>query len=185
MIALGVWQLGRADEKAALLIQYAGASAKPEMAFPAIATDSKLWFRRASGLCLEPVSVTVEPGRSSKGVGGWRHIAQCRTGAEGPGMVVDIGWSKRFDVKPVWTGGQVAGVIAPQPDHRSVIAKSFGRAAPGLMLVSNIPAAGLEPSAPPSLEDVPNNHSAYAVQWFLFAGIAALIFALALRRRRA
>jgi surfeit locus 1 family protein len=183
MIALGIWQLGRADEKAALLTQYAGASAKPEMTFPAIATDSALWFRRASGLCLEPVSVTVEPGRSTKGVGGWRYIAQCRTGAEGPGMVVDIGWSKDFGAKPEWKGGPVTGTIAPQPDHRSVIAKSMGTSAPGLMLVANTPAAGLSPSAPPSLEDVPNNHTAYAVQWFLFAGIAALIFALALRRR--
>jgi surfeit locus 1 family protein len=30
---------------------------------------------------------------------------------------------------------------------------------------------------------VPNNHLAYAVQWFLFAGVAAVIYALALRRR--
>jgi surfeit locus 1 family protein len=183
MIGLGVWQLGRADEKRALLAQYAGAAAKPEMPFPAIATESRLWFRRASGLCLEPVSITVEPGRSLKGQSGWRHIAQCRTGAEGPGLVADIGWSASFSATPMWKGGPVSGVIAPQPDHRSVIAKGLGGTAPGLMLVSNSAANGLEPSAPPSLDDVPNNHLAYAVQWFLFAGLAALIYILALRRR--
>ncbi|MFM9853782.1 MAG: SURF1 family protein [Sphingomonadaceae bacterium] len=183
MIGLGVWQLGRAEEKRALIAQYAGAAAKPEMAYPAIGTDSRLWFRRASALCLEPASIKVEPGRNRKGQSGWRHIAQCRTGAEGPGLVVDIGWSAGFSVKAPWTGGPVKGVIAPQPDHRSVIAKGLGSAAPGLMLVSNTPATGLEPSAPPSLDDVPNNHLAYAVQWFLFAGIAALIYMLALRRR--
>jgi len=32
--------------------------------------------------------------------------------------------------------------------------------------------------------DIPNNHLAYAVQWFLFAGIAGVIYALALKRRR-
>jgi cytochrome oxidase assembly protein ShyY1 len=51
------------------------------------------------------------------------------------------------------------------------------------MLVSNTPAPGLEASAPPSPDEVPNNHLAYAVQWFLFAGVAALIYGLALRRR--
>ena len=51
------------------------------------------------------------------------------------------------------------------------------------MLVAATPANGLEASAPPSLKDVPNNHLAYAVQWFLFAGIAAIIYGLALRRR--
>lgn len=38
-------------------------------------------------------------------------------------------------------------------------------------------------SAPPSPDTIPNNHLSYAVQWFLFAGIAAVIYALALRQR--
>ncbi|MBM3928735.1 MAG: SURF1 family protein, partial [Sphingomonadales bacterium] len=36
----------------------------------------------------------------------------------------------------------------------------------------------------PDLSAVPNNHLAYAVQWFLFAVVAAIIYAMALRRRR-
>ena len=35
----------------------------------------------------------------------------------------------------------------------------------------------------PDLASVPNNHFAYAIQWFLFAGIALLIYGLALRKR--
>jgi surfeit locus 1 family protein len=31
---------------------------------------------------------------------------------------------------------------------------------------------------------VPNNHLSYAVQWFLFAAIASVIYVLAVRRRR-
>lgn len=185
MIALGLWQLGRADEKAAVLAQLTKAARLPPMAYPAIATGDTLWFRRATGFCLEPVSTTIEPGRNIKGQTGWRHLAACRTGAEGPGMVVDIGWSKDFKVKPVWRGGEVSGVIAPQPDHRSLIGKALGSGSvPALMLVASAPALGLQASAPPSIEDVPNNHFAYAVQWFIFAGLATLIYAIALRRRR-
>ena len=185
MVALGIWQLGRADEKSALLAQFSKASRLPPMAYPAIATDGSLWFRRATGFCLEPVSTTIEPGRNVGGQTGWRHLAACRTGAEGPGMVVDIGWSKDFKIKPVWRGGEVSGVIAPQPDHRSLIGKAFDRGSvSALMLVATTPATGLEPSAPPAIADVPNNHFAYAVQWFIFAALAALIYAIALRRRR-
>jgi cytochrome oxidase assembly protein ShyY1 len=54
----------------------------------------------------------------------------------------------------------------------------------GLMLVLTEPAARLEQSAPPSIKDVPNNHLAYAVQWFIFAADAAIIYGLALYRRR-
>jgi surfeit locus 1 family protein len=59
-----------------------------------------------------------------------------------------------------------------------------GKAAPReLMLVVDTPAAGLAANEMPSIESIPNNHLAYAVQWFLFAGIAVIIYLLALRRR--
>lgn len=184
MIALGVWQLRRADEKAALLAHYRAASALPEMAYPAVAHGDDILFRRAAGLCLEPVSPRIEGGLSAKGETGWRHLVSCRTGAEGPGMTVDIGWSRGFDVKPDWKGGPVNGVISREFDRRSLVERALGRGqAPGLMLVASQPARGLEASAPPSIADVPNNHMAYAVQWFVFAGIALIVYLFALRRR--
>lgn len=184
MIKLGLWQLQRANEKSALLARYAAAANFPEMAFPELATDDDLLFRRAGGLCIEPATHRVEGGLNAKGDAGWRHIVSCRTGAEGPGLTVDIGWSREFDIVPVWKGGPVHGVISRQPDHRSLFAKAFGQGAePGLMLVLPRPVDGLEASAPPSIHDVPNNHLAYAVQWFVFAAIAAIIYALALWRR--
>lgn len=184
MIALGIWQLHRADEKAALLAHYKAASALPEMAYPAVAHGDDVLFRRAAGLCLEPLSPRIEGGLSAKGEAGWRHLVSCRTGAEGPGMTVDIGWSKSFDIKSGWQGGPVSGVISREFDRRSLFARALGQGqAPGLMLVASQPAPGLEASAPPSLADVPNNHMAYAVQWFVFAGIALIVYALALRRR--
>jgi surfeit locus 1 family protein len=186
MIALGIWQLQRADQKAALLARFnTNLAMSSEVAFPAVSNgESDLLFRRAAGFCLEPLLPVVEGGRSAKGVSGWRHIVSCRTGAEGPGMMVDIGWSKDFAVKPGWKGGEVRGVISLAPDHRSLIAKLMGRGqSPGLILIATEPVRGLAASAPPNPADVPNNHLSYAVQWFLFAGIAALIFGLALRRR--
>ncbi len=184
MLKLGFWQLDRADEKAALLARFAVADTQPEIAFPAVSADDSLLFRKAGGFCLSPVSESVESGRNRAGQSGWRHIIACRTGAEGPGMVVDIGWSAGFAVRSGWKGGAVRGTIAPQPDHRSLISRASGRAAsPGIMLVASVPAPGLQPSAPPDLAEIPNNHLAYAVQWFLFAGIALVIYGIALRRR--
>jgi surfeit locus 1 family protein len=186
MIALGTWQLQRADEKAALLAQYqANLMMSSEMAFPAVHDPARSpLFRRAAGYCLEPLLPHIEAGQNVKGQSGWRHLLTCRTGAEGPGMMVDIGWSRDFKVKPMWKGGAVSGMIASAPDHRSLIGRALGRGiAPGLVLVSATPAPGLEPSAAPSPLDIPNNHLSYAVQWFAFAGIALGIYGIALRRR--
>jgi cytochrome oxidase assembly protein ShyY1 len=52
-----------------------------------------------------------------------------------------------------------------------------------LRLVAATAPPGLEPSAPPSVAAIPNNHRSYALQWFLFAFIAALIYLLALRKQ--
>jgi cytochrome oxidase assembly protein ShyY1 len=45
-------------------------------------------------------------------------------------------------------------------------------------------APGLSPSRAPDPSSVPDNHLAYAVQWFAFAAMAIVIYAFALRRRR-
>ena len=84
-------------------------------------------------------------------------------------MQAVMGWSERPD-SPDWTGGPVSGIIAPDTQHV-------------IRLVASKPAPGLKPAQPPSIQDIPNNHFGYAVQWFLFAGIAMVIYVLALRRR--
>jgi surfeit locus 1 family protein len=184
MILLGVWQLRRADEKAQLLTRYASASALPEMAFPFAPTTDDPLFRKAGGMCLEPLNPRVEAGYSATGRSGWRHLVDCRTGIEGPGMTVDIGWSQDFAANTNWKGGDVSGIISRQVDHSSLLGRMVSRAGPSpVMLVAAKPAPGLELSAPPRLGDIPNNHLAYAVQWFIFAAIAALIYGLAVWRR--
>ena len=57
MIGLGVWQLRRAAWKDALLARYEAAQSLPPIAFPTAPIGEELpLFRRASGLCLQPVT---------------------------------------------------------------------------------------------------------------------------------
>lgn len=178
MIGLGLWQLERRGEKEAYLAQIAGNPAKPAITFPAL-PDQSLLLRRATSVCLEPLSI------KSQGAGGdgYRLIAECRTGAEGPGMLVQLGTTRDPNAKVAWRGGAVNGFIGAAPDPRSLIGKLFDHAPQRQMLVLDTPVTGLSPNRPPDLSSIPNNHFAYAWQWFLFAGIAALIYGLALRRR--
>jgi len=171
MIGLGIWQLQRADWKNDLLATYENAADLPAIAYPSVpVTDNPPYFRKSSVNCLEVLQWRSVSGRSETGQSGWAHIAHCKTGgAEGPGAQIVAGWSKTPD-DPEWQGGLVEGVIAPDTAHV-------------IRLVASSSIAGLVKSQLPTTEDVPNNHIAYAVQWFLFAGIALLIYFLALRGR--
>lgn len=185
MIALGFWQLDRRAEKQALLSLYAANMNKGPVAFrPHGPVSDGLLFRTSSAMCLKVTGWRTEAGRSAKGGSGYRWIAECSIGAEGPGLLADMGVTRNPKLKPTWTGGPVRGRITTEPSHQSLFGKLGGETEVlRPMLVSATPAPGLEASAPPSPDEVPNNHLAYAVQWFLFAGIAALIYGIALRRR--
>lgn len=183
MIALGVWQLGRREEKRVAIALYARNVSLPPIAFPRFPTDQRLLFRRAGGFCLDVVGWRIEGGRNAAGGVGWRQIAACRTGAEGPGLTVQAGMASAPDVKPRWRGGSVTGYIAYAPDHQPWVARLFSRSPRLLMLVADPPRAGLSANPQPDLAAIPNNHLAYAGQWFLFAAVAAIIYGIALRRR--
>ena len=171
MIALGIWQIARAGEKQAMLARYAAAQGLPEIAFPTIPMPGEPpLYRRASGLCIRVVGWNATAGADRKGEPGYSHFASCSTGAEGPGMVVDAGWSKDPNAKSSWTGGKVSGVIGPDRKAR-------------FRLVSGDGLGGLAASAPPSHASIPNNHRFYAAQWFFFALAALVIYTLALRKR--
>lgn len=172
MIGLGIWQLRRASEKNAMLQRLEAAAGLPPVGWPTlpIPEDRLPLFRQANGMCLQPVSKTVIAGRNRNGESGYSHLVNCRTGTEGSGMRVDIGWSKDPRAGGNWRGGPVDGTIAPDSQTQ-------------LRLVSATGLAGLEPSAPPNTADIPNNHRSYALQWFLFAAAALGIYLLALRGR--
>jgi hypothetical protein len=173
MIGLGVWQLQRAAWKDGLLRQYAQSERLPPIAYPTIplADDQLPLFRHATGVCLRPVGRRTVPGEGVSGEPGYVHIIDCSTGAEGPGMSVAVGWSKNPSAAINWGGGPVSGIIAPDNESR-------------MRLVAASAPPGLETVAPPALSSIPNNHRFYAIQWFLFACIATIIYGLALRWRR-
>ncbi|WP_448662309.1 SURF1 family protein [Sphingomonas sp. CJ20] len=184
MIALGVWQLDRRAEKHAALAQFAANLDKPVLAFPGTAAGDAYLFRRATAACPSPTGWRSQGGRSASGTNGWRQIATCRAEAGQPPLLVDMGVSPDPGFKPAWQGGPVTGTITHAPNHQPLLAAMFGKAAPRtLMLVSDTAAPGLAPTARPDVSSVPNNHLAYAVQWFLFAGVAGIIYVLALRLR--
>lgn len=185
MIALGIWQLDRLGEKEAALARYAANMTLPSAAYPQRdPTDADYLFRRLSANCLRVVEWQVTGGRLPGDRPGWRHIAACATGAEGPGLVVDMGVSADPGARPEWLGGPVQGIATWEPVSASALGRWLGKAPPPrLMIVAETPAPGFAPSPRPDPAGVPNNHLAYAVQWFLFAGIAVIIYALVLRRR--
>jgi surfeit locus 1 family protein len=184
MIALGAWQLGRRAEKAALLARYGANAASPPLPLVALfpVGDADL-FRRTGAMCLSVAGWDSKAGRDARGRSGWRHVASCRTGAEGPGFAADLGVSQSADA-PRWTGGMVQGRLTWASDGSSLIGRLFGGTPARMpMIVAEAPAPGLVPSAQPDPADVPDNHLAYAVQWFLFAAVALAIYAVALWRR--
>jgi surfeit locus 1 family protein len=185
MIGLGIWQLKRRGEKEAAVAILRANPDKPSVAFPKLPpVDPELMFRRSSVHCLRVTGWRREAGRATDGSMGFRAIAECSTGAEGPGALINIGVAPRADTIPQWTGGQIEGWISEEPDHRSLLSRTFGKAPPQRpMLIARTPAPGLKAATPPHIEDIPDNHLAYAVQWFLFAGVALVIYIIAVRKR--
>ena len=173
MVGLGIWQIQRAQWKDRLVERYSAAPKLPPIAFPtAPSSGEPPLFRWATGYCLRPLSRRATAGANRRGESGYAHIVHCATGAEGPGMAVELGWSKDPQVPISWSGGAVSGTVAPDSKYR-------------MRLVADDAPPGLRPSAVPTIDSIPNNHLLYAIQWFLFAVIAVVIYLLAVRKRLA
>lgn len=184
MVALGVWQLQRKQQKESEIAQLVRNLGKGDVAYPATGPlPEALLYRRSAVMCLRVASWDAKAGKSAKGESGYRIIAHCVTGAEGPGAVIALGVAPRWDVKPRFQSGEVHGWIIPAQEP-SLIDRLLGRAERRPMLLASTPIAGLSANATPDPKNVPDNHLAYAIQWFVFASIAALIYVLALRRRK-
>lgn len=184
MVALGVWQLGRADEKRAMIALMQRNAAQPaEVPFPRdAATAAPLLFRAATRDCAGPIRWDTLAGRTAQGAAAWRYLGTCASG-----VVIDAGvmpvQTAQLDRAPTWSGGRVTGRIVPHPRQPGVFARLLGEPSPPPVLWANPPVPGLNPSAAPDPSATPNNHLAYAGQWFLFALAAVVIYALALRLR--
>lgn len=176
MVGLGIWQMQRAKWKEALLARYAQAERLPPITWPTVPLrDEQLpLFRHATGVCLRPAGKRAVAGENVAGETGYAQIIDCVTGAEGPGMSVQVGWSKDPNAKVNWSGGPVSGIIVP--DRRS-----------RMRLVAASAPPGLQRSKPPEVSSVspvtPAGHRGYAATWFSLAAIALIIYGIAVRKR--
>jgi surfeit locus 1 family protein len=176
MIGLGVWQLQRAKWKETLLARYQQAEKLPPITWPTVPLKSEQLplFRQATGVCLRVVAKRAQAGENLQGEPGYVQIVDCATGAEGPGMSVEVGWSKNPTAKVNWAGGPVSGIIVP--DRKTA-----------MRLVAGTSPPGLQPSRPPDARSAspitPAVHRGYAATWFSLAAIALIIYGFALRKR--
>lgn len=175
MVWLGFWQLGRADEKAALIARYEAALADNEEGMKPFPGDDggvsseEYLFHPTAFECTKVLSREAIAGRSNRGAAGYAHVARCQTG-RGPADVL-LGWSRDPNF-PAYEGGEVTGLIVRG-------------GADGARVQKDEPLAGLQPLAKPDPGDLPNNHLAYAGQWFFFALTALVIYFFAVRSKLA
>ena len=172
LIGFGLWQLQRMHWKAGLLEQLQHNSSLPVADLPVDARIDDLLFRklRLSLVCDSKPSEMIS-GRSLRGATGYSTIFRCKAG--GHSFDVNAGWAERMPATPPPAPhGLQVGVLAP--------AAPSDPTTPGFYLETAAPP--LSPSAPPTLDSIPNNHFSYAMQWFSFAAILAVIYGLWLRR---
>ncbi len=184
MVHLGLWQLDRLGQKEAMLARYEAASKSARVTDfkNDLLIDGPDYYSRVRVECTSQSSDSLIAGRNAKGQSGWAHQFDCHfpySGKSETDATVVIGWSEA-PVPVQWKGGTVSGtVVPPRPtDANAGCPKCYRQ-----RLVADPPLAGLQANAKPDPRDIPNNHLAYAVQWFLFAGVALVIYALALRKR--
>lgn len=169
MVALGIWQIERLHWKEGMLARFhAAQQVTAPLNDPGHSLRQVPLYRHASIDCRDPRDWQAIAGRNAMDDAGFAHVARC-TLADGTHVRAVVGWSTD-PATPAWAGGRISGVVAPAGVE-------------GPWIVSAEPMAGLVANAMPDPKDTPNNHLFYAIQWFIFAGAAAIIYALALRRR--
>ncbi|HWU01636.1 MAG TPA: SURF1 family cytochrome oxidase biogenesis protein, partial [Novosphingobium sp.] len=185
MVHLGLWQIDRLHQKEERIARFSAAQRDVDpvsIGYVWRYRQSDAWdYHRTRFTCQQVQRMDAVAGRNARGGTGWAHVARCltmpvamqgfRPDGQAQGVLVDvvIGWSARPDAV-AWAGGEVRGTIVPGGEFAHHV-------------VADPPLAGLAANAVPDPQDMPNNHFSYAVQWFLFALVALVIYGLALRRR--
>ena len=138
MVALGVWQLGRKEEKEALLATFARNASDTQVRDLGEVKPQEATYRRVRFDCRSPANWNAVAGRSATGRSGYVHRYECGVYAGQVAALVtgEIGWSPGPQ-QPDFAGGQIVGRLAALGD--------------GYKIVSETGLAGLEPSAQPCL----------------------------------
>lgn len=177
MVALGVWQLGRAEEKAQMIAEFEAQAELGETFRIRSGVDGEI-YSSVEMPCPEPANWQAVAGRNSLGQSGYVHRYECQYTPVGISIhegrfvttFADVGWS-RSPEEPSFSGAIIIGTLVALGDDYKVVASE--------------PLAGLQPLAKPDPKDLPNNHLAYAGQWFFFALTALVIYWFAVRARLA
>ena len=187
MIYLGFWQLERREWKHKLIASLEAAQHLPPVTpsefYRSMIGAGSVQYRRAVVAC-HPGRVTpydFRGGESATGQSGFLVLIACRepafTRGRGPDIVVVAGFSDRPELRqPLIVDTEFDGTIIERPYD-----KQPGR--PMFMLIPKTAVPPLKPSRLPSPEDLPDSHLSYAVQWFSFATILAVIYAIFILRR--
>jgi surfeit locus 1 family protein len=209
-VRLGLWQLDRLEGRRDANARYAEGLAEPPRPLEDLLdSGGRLAHRRAVATGrYDPEREVILYGRTLDGVAG-NHVLTPLVLADGRAVIVDRGWvpiemdRPPVDAAPPAGEVEVRGTLfADQPGGagdvqeggdrvttvRTVDIEAIARDVPYelspwfLQLRSQSPAAGDLPVAVPEPELTDGPHLGYAFQWFAFATIAAVGYAVLARR---
>lgn len=172
LIGFGIWQIQRAEWKAGVLAQLARNADLPPVALGDTFDMESMLFRRATAELQCDSPATPRAGRNMQGAPGYSFLFPCRAGRQL--LAVNAGWAPRPDIPQ--------GLLPPAGQHLGVLAPADPSKPARLVFYLVAPQPPLVASAPPSIDTIPDNHQSYAIQWFSFAAILAVIYGLWLRR---
>jgi surfeit locus 1 family protein len=208
---LGVWQLGRLRERRAANVLASAARAAPPVRLPPVpaAVEALADHRAVASGQYDHGHEIIIRGDVLQGVPGVRLVTPLLLGRGGPAILVDRGFLPTPDAVTVDLSGAeepgevvVRGIALPVPagpgepvEHggyttrRRLALAEFRERLPYPLLPiylkqapdSTLPAFPRREALPP-LDDGP--HLSYAVQWFLFAGMAVAFAVLVVGRTR-
>jgi surfeit locus 1 family protein len=211
-VALGNWQLRRASEKEFVQTQREARARAAPVALPATRVDGEAWaWRRVvvQGRFVGPRTILLD-NRTRDGRAGYEVVTPLRIAGGDLCVLVNRGWTAqgrtRAELPEVRTPSgpvQVEGIAVVPPTHVFQLGGSdpAGRVwqhldlaryrawselplQPVVLLQTGGADDGLLRDWPPPESDAAR-HTAYAVQWYIFALIAAILYvALNLKRDR-
>ena len=182
LLGLGVWQLQRRAWKEGVIAAAATAARQPPLAgrdlAGALAAREPLSFRQAVLACRPGPArpAGVRGGESAAGDAGYFVLVDCGD-PSAPGVMAVAGWTQLPTSDNLMLPGRLAGRLVARSD-------AVSSAAPAYLLVAQDPVPPLAAPRLPSGEDLPNNHLAYAIQWFAFALTLAVVYLVFLVRWR-
>ncbi len=184
LCGLGRWQLERREWKHRKIAELAAAPHLPPVSpgefSRALAREHSIQYRRAEISCHGGAKkpYDLRPGASFGGTSGYFVLFSCRPNDRPPDIVAVAGWTRRLDVRDqtVVLDSELKGIIIERP-----YGDEPGR--PAFMLIPDQPIAPFGRPRQPVAADLPDNHLAYAGQWFGLAIALSAIYGLWLRKR--